>query len=148
MFDLLRAGRVSIFVLCIAAKAITDREAIGAMPRGCHPPVIHQEHFMTTIHVNVATPEPTPGALTGEMLAVGVALRFAFVGVGAVIVGAIALIDGGMTPLNAAVLTLCGAGVALASIGYLQRWTRGLDAPAAPSVNTARVHRTSMHQPV
>lgn len=103
---------------------------------------------MATTFINTSNPEPIPGAYSNEMLAVGVALRFAFVGAGAIVVGAIALFDGSMTPLNAAVVALCGAGVSLACVGYLQRWTRGLDAPAAPAAAAPRLHRTSMHQPV
>lgn len=100
--------------------------------------------------IDTSNPERIPGALSGEMLAVGLALRVAFVGVGALVLGVVTLIDGGMTPLNAAVLAICGAGIALASIAYLQRWTHGLDAVAdgAPAVAVPRLHRSSMHQPV
>lgn len=103
---------------------------------------------MVTATMNTSNPEPIPAVLYGKLLAVGLALRFAFIGFSAVLVGAIAFIDGGMTPLNAAVLALCGAGVALASIGYLQRWTHGLDATTAPSASAPRLHRSSMHQPI
>lgn len=116
--------------------------------RGNPPPVQSPGVFHGYSLPEYLGPERIPGAASSEMLAVGLALRFAYVGVGAVVAGAVALIDGGMTPLYAGVLALGGAGVALASIGYLQRWTRGLDAPAAPRANAPRVDRTSMHQPV
>jgi len=87
-----------------------------------------------------------PVATRRSLMAVSFALRFAFIGLSLSIAGVIALLTGGMDPLNAAVLAVCGGGVAFASIQFVRRWS---DAETAQEQATAAtVARTSMHQPV
>jgi len=81
-----------------------------------------------------------------SLMAVSFALRFAFIGLSLSFAGVIALFTGGMDPLNAAVLAVCGGGVALASIQYVRRWS-DTESELEQSGTTATA-RTSMHQPV
>lgn len=86
--------------------------------------------------------EAVPSATRRSLVAVSFALRFAFIGLSLSIAGVIALLTGGMDPLNAAVLAVCGGGVAYASIQYVRRWSD------AESAQEQSADRTSMHQPV
>lgn len=67
--------------------------------------------------------ETPPVEVKRSLMAVSFALRFAFVGLSLSFAGIIALITGGMDPLNAAVLAVCGGGIAWASIQYVRRWS-------------------------
>lgn len=83
---------------------------------------------------------------THSLMGIGFALRFAFIGISLSVAGVISLVSGGMDPLNAAVLVVCGGGVAWASIQYVRRWN---DAESASERAAATASaRTSMHQPV
>jgi len=100
---------------------------------------------MSTATPSMPAFEMPPVAVKKSLMAVSFALRFAFVGLSLSFAGVIALFTGGMDPLNAAVLAVCGGGVAYASIQYVRRWSDAeseLAESAAPSVA-----RSSMHQP-
>jgi hypothetical protein len=86
--------------------------------------------------------EMPPVAVKKSLMAVSFALRFAFVGLSLSFAGVIALFTGGIDPLYAAVLAVCGGGVAYASIQYVRRWSD------VESAQEQAVDRASMHQPV
>ncbi len=90
--------------------------------------------------------ENVPPASRRSLMAVSFALRFAFIGLSLSVAGVISLFAGGMDPLNAAVIAVCGGGVAFASIQYVRRWSDAESELEQPAAATAA--RTSMHQPV
>jgi hypothetical protein len=101
---------------------------------------------MSTATPSIPAFEMPPVAVKKSLMAVSFALRFAFVGLSLSFAGVIALFTGGMDPLNAAVLAVCGGGVAYASIQYVRRWS---DAESAlEQATAATAAHTSMHQPV
>lgn len=89
--------------------------------------------------------ESRPGTTRRSLMGVSFALRFAFIGLSLSFAGIIALFTGGMGPLNAATLAICGGGVALASIQYVRRWS---DESELEQSSAAKAASTSMHQPV
>jgi hypothetical protein len=90
--------------------------------------------------------ERTPRAVARDNLAVGVAMRFAFIGVCLTALGGIAFIAGGIAPLTALTLAVCGGGVAFVSLRFLTRWEHSQRTPAAESAPPTS--SASMHQPV
>ena len=88
--------------------------------------------------------ERAPSAVARDNLAVGVAMRFAFIGACLSAIGGIALIAGGIAPLTALTLAVCSGGVAFVSLRFLTRWEHAQPTPSDQCVPSSG----SMHQPV
>ena len=73
-------------------------------------------------------------------------MRFALIGACLSAIGGIALIAGGIAPLAALTLAVCGGGVAFVSLRFLTRWET--PQPAMSSQGVARSSSGAMHQPV
>ena len=79
-------------------------------------------------------------------LAIGVAMRFVFIGACLSAIGGIALVAGGIAPLTALTLAVCGGGLAFVSLRFLTLWDTAQPAPSEERVPSAT--SGSMHQPV
>jgi membrane protein implicated in regulation of membrane protease activity len=73
-------------------------------------------------------------------------MRFAFIGACLSAIGGIALVAGGIAPLTALTLAVCGGTVAFLSLRFLTRWDHAQSDTSVKDVPT----RSSgfMHQPV
>jgi hypothetical protein len=90
--------------------------------------------------------ERTPSAVARDNLAVGVAMRFAFIGACLSAIGGIALIAGGIAPLTALTLAACGGGVAFVSLRFLTRWVH--TQPVTSDDGAPLRSSGAIHQPV
>ena len=90
--------------------------------------------------------ERTPSVVARDRLAVGVAMRCAFIGACLSAIGGIALLAGGIAPPTALTLAICGGIVAFLSLRFLTRWEHARPETSLHDVPT----RSSgfMHQPV
>jgi len=77
--------------------------------------------------------ERTTGAVARDAFAIGVAMRFAIIGACLSAIGGIALIAGGIAPVSALMLAVCGGAVAFVSLRFLTRW----DTAQPPTRNEA-----------
>lgn len=95
--------------------------------------------------------ESLPVTTRRSLMAISFALRFAFIGLSLSIAGVIALFTGDMDPLHAAVLAVCGGGVAYASIQYVRRWSDAENARAevvnAPALKANRTTTLNLVRP-
>ena len=85
-----------------------------------------------------AESERSPVLVAPDNLAVAIAIRFAIIGVFLAAIGGIALIAGGLAPVTASVLAVCGGGVAFVSFHLLTLWER-----AYPNATDQGIQRTS-----
>ena len=93
-----------------------------------------------------AESERSPVLVAPDNLAVAIAIRFGIIGAFVAATGGIALIAGGLAPVTALVLAVCGGGVAFVSFHWLAVWERTY--PEATDQGVRRNSWSAMHQPI
>jgi membrane protein implicated in regulation of membrane protease activity len=88
----------------------------------------------------------SPVLVVPDDLAVAVAVRFAIIGVFLAAIGGIALIAGGLAPLTALALAVCGGGLAFVSFHLLTVWERAY--PAATDQGVRCNSRSTVYEPI